>query len=303
MIISATRRADIPAHYAQWFLNRIDAGWCAVPNPFNSRQVARVDLKPENVSAIVFWTRDPRPLTRHLHALDSRGYRSVFQFTLVEYPANMHPGIPPLAERLDAFKKLADTLGPERALWRYDPVVLTSVTDTDFHIRSFERLSKELAGSTRRVTVSLMEPYKKIRKRMELAKAHLLVPDEKDLAAMFTCMAAMARESGMEPVSCADESGLHDLGFTPGACVDAGLLSRLFGLGIVDSKDPSQRNACRCAPSRDIGMYDACPAGCVYCYATQDFKRSRQAFARHDPLSASLLGNHMPDDAQHRLPI
>ncbi|MBI4806595.1 MAG: DUF1848 domain-containing protein [Desulfovibrio sp.] len=303
MIISATRRADLPAHYAQWFLNRIDAGWCAVPNPFNSRQVARISLTPENVSALVFWTRDPRPLMRHLPALDSRGYRYVFQFTLVEYPVNMHPGMPPLPLRLDVFKNLAGTLGPERVLWRYDPVVLTSATDTDFHIRSFEHLSRELAGFTRRVTVSVMEPYKKIRKRMELAKAHLLVPDEKSLASMFTSMAAMAREAGMEPVSCADEAALQGFGFTPGACVDAGFLSGLFGLDIPDAKDPSQRDACRCAPSRDIGMYDACPAGCVYCYATQNFERSRQANARHDPLSPSLIGNHMPGDAQHTLPM
>jgi len=303
MIISATRRADIPAHYSQWFLNRIDAGWCAVPNPFNSRQVARISLKPENVSAIVFWTRDPRPLKQHLHTLDSRGYRYVFQFTLVEYPANMHPGMPPLSERLNAFKHLADTLGPERVLWRYDPVVLTSASDSDFHLRSFELLSRELAGSTRRATVSLMEPYKKIRKRMEAAGVRPLVPDEKDLAAMFTSMAAMARDAGMEPVSCADESGLHELGFTPGACVDVRLLNGLFGLELPDSKDPSQRDACRCAPSRDIGMYDACPAGCVYCYATQDFTRSRLANSRHDPFSASLLGGHMPEEPQHTLPI
>lgn len=181
MIVSATRRADIPAYYSTWFMNRIEAGWCAVPNPFNSRQVARVSLKPEDVSAIVFWTRDPRPLMPHLPALDSRGFRYLFHFTLIEYPENMHPGMPPLSERLAAFKHLAHRLGPDRVLWRYDPVVLTSVTDTAFHARSFEFLSKELAGCTRRATVSLMEPYRKIRKRMDSAKAQLMAPDEKDL--------------------------------------------------------------------------------------------------------------------------
>ena len=148
-----------------------------------------------------------------------------------------------------------------------------------------------------------MEPYRKIRKRMESAKAQLMVPDEKDLAAMFLSLAVMARDAGMEPVSCADEAGLGDLGFTPGACVDALLCNRLFGLAIPESKDASQRQACRCAQSRDIGMYDACPAGCVYCYATQNFTRSRLANARHDAGSASLLGNSTPDEPQHGLPI
>lgn len=302
MIVSATRRADLPAHYARWFMNRVRAGWCVVPNPFNSRQVARVSLVPRDVDGFVFWTRDPRPLMEHLSELDARGYRYVFQFTLLEYPRSLHPGMPPLADRVDCFKRLAERIGPERVLWRYDPIVLSSETDTGFHRRNFESLARTLAGCTRRVTVSLVEPYRKTRGRMELAGASLLAPKEEDLANLFRDMAALARAHAMEPASCSDEAGLDHLGFAPGACVDAALLQRLFGVAVPAAKDPCQRPACRCAPSRDIGMYDACPAGCAYCYATRDFARARKALSRHDPESPSLLGLHAPGNFQLELP-
>jgi hypothetical protein len=294
VIVSATRRADIPAHYAAWFMNRIRAEWCAVPNPFNTRQVSRVSLASWDVAAIVFWTRDPRPLMPHLRELESLGHRFVFQFTLLEYPPSLHPGMPPLAERLDAFKRLAASIGPDRVLWRYDPIVLTRETNTGFHRRNFEVLCRELAGHTRRVTVSLMEPYRKARSRLDRAGAVLMAPTEEELSAMFSDMAALAQECTIEPVSCADEAGLDSLGFTPGACMDAALLERLFGLKVANTKDLSQRPACRCAKSRDIGMYDACPAGCAYCYATRDFSRSRRAMAGHDPDSPSLIGRFEP---------
>jgi len=294
LIVSATRRADIPAHYAEWFMNRIRAGWCAVPSPFNSRQVSRVNLSPGEVAAFVFWTRDPRPLMPHLKELEALGHRFVFQFTLVEYPANLHPGMPPLTGRLEAFKRLAGCIGPERVLWRYDPIVLTDETDTGFHRLSFENICRNLAGHTRRVTVSLMEPYLKTRRRLAHAGANLLAPGDEALSALFTDMAALARKMDMEPVSCADGAGLDRLGFSPGACVDSALLERLFGLTALGGKDSGQRSACLCAKSRDIGMYDACPAGCAYCYATRDFNRSSRAKTSHDPDSPSLLGTFEP---------
>ncbi len=304
MIVSASRRADIPAHYAGWFMQRLRAGWCAVPNPFNARQVSRVSLARADVDAVVFWTRDPRPMLAHLPELEASGLDFVFQFTVVEYPPALHPGMPPLGARLEAFRRLARAIGPDRVLWRYDPVVLTQATPPEFHVRWFETLCRELAGATRRVTVSLVEPYRKTLTRLKRAGADLLAPREDDLAAMFRAMARTARASGMEPLGCADEAALESLGFSPGACVDAKLLADLFGIRPPQGKDASQRPACRCAPSRDIGMYDACPAGCAYCYATSRLDRARGLHQAHDPLSPTLLPCPAAvQDDQHRLPL
>ena len=49
MIVSASRRTDIPAFHAEWFMERVRAGFADVPNPFNARQRLHVDLRPETV--------------------------------------------------------------------------------------------------------------------------------------------------------------------------------------------------------------------------------------------------------------
>ena len=127
MIISASRRTDIPAFYAEWMVRRLKEGYCTVPNPFNRNQVSRISLRPEEVDAIVFWTRNPRPLMPYLDELDSRGYRYYFQFTILGYPRDIDPKSPPAATAIEVFREIAERLGPRRVIWRYDPVVLTEI--------------------------------------------------------------------------------------------------------------------------------------------------------------------------------
>ena len=132
MIVSASRRTDIPAFYAEWFMNRVRAGTCDVPNPFNPQQVARVSLQPDEVDGIVFWTRHPRPLFPHLAELDKRGYRYYFQYTLLDNPRLIDPKVPPLETSLATFRELAERVGPDRVVWRYDPIVFSNVTGRSF---------------------------------------------------------------------------------------------------------------------------------------------------------------------------
>jgi hypothetical protein len=301
VIVSASRRTDIPAHYASWLLNRLRAGWCAVPNPFNARLVTRIPLTPDQARAIVFWTRDPRPLLPALPDIAGMGHRVLVQFTLLEYPRALHPGMPPLEDRLEAFKRLSSLIGPERVLWRYDPILFTPQTPPAYHLSAFAFLCRALAGHTRRVTVSLMEPYRKTLARLARARMPLLAPGDFELASALRRMAETACSFGITPQSCSDDAGLDTLGFAPGACIDAPLLNSLFALGLDAAKDQHQRPACRCAPSRDIGMYHSCPAGCAYCYATSDFARARASLAKHDPASPSLLGWREPAAGQGNL--
>ena len=259
MIVSASRRADIPAHYARWLLHRVRAGYAVVPNPFNARQLRHVSLHARDVLALVFWTRDPRPLVPHLSELDDLGLKYYFNFTLLDYPAALHPAGLTVSQALQAFAALAERIGPERVLWRYDPVVLSQQTPPAFHRERFTTLCRALRGLTKRVTVSLMEPYRKTRKRLLQAGVDLLAPSDADLDDMFACMACEAQANGMTPSSCACDYDLARWGFEAAACVDAALLNRLFSAGLSANKDPHQRQTCLCAPSVDIGMYDALP--------------------------------------------
>jgi DNA repair photolyase len=273
VIISASRRTDLPAFHARWFMDRVRAGYCEVVNPYNSTQRSRIDLRPQEVEVIVFWTRNPAALLPHLSELDRRGYRYYFLFTLVDYPALLEPQAPPLEERLQSFRRLADRLGAGRVVWRYDPIVLSSLTDERFHLVRFRRLAAELRGFTHRAVVSLLDEYPKVRRRLKALEPQglrlLRLPEgDERLGGLMERLAEEAREQGMEIQSCAEKRDLRAYGIAPGACIDPHLIQKLFGISVPARKDPSQRKACRCAVSRDIGAYDTCGYGCLYCYAS-----------------------------------
>lgn len=301
MIISASRRTDIPAFYAHWFINRIRAGFCEVPNPFNRWQIARISLLPEDVDVIVFWTRNPRPLFPYLDELDARGYRYYFQYTLLGYPLQIDAHCPPLEAALSTFGELAQRVGRQRVIWRYDPIVLSEVTPPAYHRAAYARLAGALAGATSRSVISLMDDYPKIRWRMQaLARqgARLLpiLPGDADpegglpgwLGELLGDLAMIARSHQMEIVSCAEQYDLLPYGIRPGKCVDDEYIERVFGLDTAHAKDPGQRKACGCVVSKDIGMYDTCLFGCRYCYATSSFERARENYRHHDPDAPAL---------------
>ena len=211
MIISASRRTDIPAFYAEWFINRIRAGYCTVPNPFNRKQIAHVSLDPEDVEAIVFWTRHPRPLMAHLAELDRRGYRYYFQYTLMDYPRAIDARTPPLSTSLNIFRSLADRIGPQRMIWRYDPIVFSKLTGARFHQETYERISRLLRGYTHRSVISIVDVYRKASRRLrEMNKRgiDLVVYDgapSERFARLMRDLARIAQENDMEITSCAEE--------------------------------------------------------------------------------------------------
>jgi len=299
VIISASRRTDLPAFYSEWLMNRVRAGYCLVPNPFNRDQISRVSLEPPDVDGIVFWTRNPRPLFPYLSELDDRGYRYYFLYTLMANPRQIDPGSPPAETSIETLRELSRRIGQRRVVWRYDPILLSNLTGPDFHLRSYRRIAAALKGYTTRSVVSIAHIYRKIQKRIAcLAKQgiHLLPYDEKVLSPLMSSLAEIASENGMEIQSCADELDLHRFGIRPGKCVDDDLISEVFGLDFKAKKDVCQRKQCGCVASKDIGMYDSCLFGCSYCYATGSFERAKANYRMHDPGSASLLGRHGQDE-------
>lgn len=297
MIISASRRTDIPAFYADWMARRLREGYCTVPNPFNRGQVSRVSLRPEDVDAIVFWTRHARPLVPFLEELDGRGYRYYFQYTILGYPREIDPKAPSSATAVKTFCELSERLGPNRMVWRYDPIVITRLTPPAFHRENFRRLAESLRGRTRRSVVSIVDAYRKTEIRMKNlapSQAEADLCGDAEFQRLMRDLAALAAANGMGIVSCAETIDLGPFGIRPGKCIDDELLAEAFGVNVSRKKDPAQREACGCVASRDIGMYDSCLFGCRYCYATKSFDRARTHFHEHDPDSPSLLGRHEP---------
>ena len=278
MIISISRRCDIPRFAFRWFLEALDAGFVDVKNPFNPRQVRRVSLLPpapgrspaESAEVFAFWTRDPASIAGHAEALGQRGYCFYAMTTLTAYPRILEPNVPAAADVIQAMKDLAQKITPDRVIWRYDPIFLSDVTDFGFHCRNFAHLAAQLNGSAKRVIVSLYDEYAAAERRLaalERSGALKRMPQPAGPAAreLLAELARIARAAGMEIQSCAEED-LSGIGIPGGACIDGEYISRQFGLK-APGKDRNQgRPFCRCAQSVDIGAYGQCPAGCVYCY-------------------------------------
>jgi len=296
MIISASRRTDIPTFYARWFINRIRAGYCTVPNPFNRKQINRVSLLPEDVDLLVFWTRNPKPLFSYLDELDQRGYRYYFQFTLLGYPRQIEPQSPTRQVAIRSFQDLADRTGSDRVIWRYDPVVFSQLTGVHYHIDNYAQIAAALKNHTHYSVISLMDMYAKFRKRIDKLNENgvgiievdgIPSPCFDDLMRAFVCA---ARENKLQIQSCAENLDLAIYGIKSGKCIDDRYIADTFGFEVDHRKDPGQRKACGCVISKDIGMYDSCLFGCPYCYATGNFDLGREHHALHDPESPSLVG-------------
>lgn len=271
MIISASRRTDIPKFFADRFLASVRQGFCCYPNPYSGQPV-RVSLRPPDVEAMVFWSKDPAPLLPHLEELKDRGYRFGFLFTVNGYPPYLEPGVPPLEEVLETFARLSQKIGPGRVIWRYDPIILSNVTPPGYHERRFREIAERLRGLTERVIFSLVKEYRRPGRELRRLAAqgfHFQPCLGTDLAArsLIASLADIARENRLDIRSCAEPGDLSDLGVKPGKCLDDQWLQRTLGVEVTSRKDPGQRPACGCVESRDIGEYGTCRHGCVYCYA------------------------------------
>ena len=271
MIISISRRCDIPRFAFGWFLEKLDAGFVDVKNPFNPRQVRRVSLLPEDAGLFVFWTRDPASILEHAETLEQRGYHFYVMTTLTAYPCVLEPNVPAAAAVIQTMKALAEKITADRVIWRYDPVFLSSLTDVEHHRRTFAHLAARLNGAVKRVIVSVYDEYSAAERRLNaLEQSGVLTrmphsPLENAARPLLAELARIARAEGMAIQSCAEED-LSDLGIPGGACIDGEYITRVFGLQ-APGKDRTQgRPLCRCAQSVDIGAYGQCPAGCVYCY-------------------------------------
>ena len=286
MIISCSRRTDIPAFYSSWFFNRIDEGFVLVQNPMNPRQVRRVSLAPDDVDCIVFWTRNPAPMLDKLHLIQSFHY--YFQCTLTPYSSDIEPNLPPKNERLDSFRRLSDRIGPERVIWRYDPILLSKDIRIDDHPDLFGVMARQLSGYTQKCIISFIDMYRHIANRM--ADLAVRAPDEPEMWMLSEKIAQAAGRFGMKVETCTEEIDLAGLGIGHGSCIDARLISKITGKPIAAEKDKNQRKLCGCAASVDIGQYDTCRYFCKYCYANVSPKKIEKNSALHDDQSPLLIG-------------
>ena len=292
MIVSASRRTDVPCLYMAWLAERLRAGYVLTRNPMNAGQVRQVSLRREDVEGLVLWSKQPAPLLAHLGALT--GYTYYVQYTLNAYGPEVEPGLPSVQARLDTLRALVDAMGQgaagapaSRVLWRYDPILLSERYTLAWHVERFGEMARAVRGYTRRATVSFLDDYARTAKRMAALGAR--APEDEEKRALAAALAPIARENGLVLCTCAEEIDLSAYGVGHAACVDAALLSALSGQRITARKDAGQRAACGCARSVDIGAYHTCTNGCAYCYANASQGAAARGATRHDPAGESLV--------------
>lgn len=293
MIISASRRTDIPAFYHEWFMNRIEKGFLLSRNPFNHNQISRVSLLPIDVDAIVFWTRNPKFLMPSLETLNRLGFKYYFQYTVTGYPRSLERSVPKPLDAIRTFVQLSELIGKEKVVWRYDPILLSNIVDIDEHKRLFGKIAQLLAGRTERVVISFSDFYKKTERNLKAVDGLIysdIVDEYSKLMDLSQYMAKVANSHGMQIQSCAETVDTSEAGVSHGKCIDNELLFDVFGLALNSKKDQGQRDACGCVKSIDIGAYNTCLHECSYCYATFNKEVVLKNRKSHDPNSPFLIG-------------
>ncbi len=240
-------------------------GSVTVTNPYNKNQQRRILLTREAVTAFIFWSKNPRPFLPVLDRLDEQGYPYYFQFTLNHYPAVFEAGLPPLAERIKTMQELSARLGPDRIIWRYDPIIFWPGFAGPEHLANFCYLADQLAGLVQTCTFSFYQPYQKIARSMAAAGA--LLPETEAKRQLIGQLVQAGRQRDIRLTACCSEIDYQDLGAAPAACIDADLVRQICGQDLNLKKDRHQRPGCNCAKAVDIGSYGSCRHGCLYCYA------------------------------------
>lgn len=290
MILSVSRRTDIPAFYGEWFFERLREGYALVPNPINPSKIAKVELAPlkiisvsenllgeksvetqGNLEGIVFWTKNPAPIIPRLAELGDIPF--YFLYTLNAYPQTIEPFVPPISERIASFKKLAEFCP---VVWRYDPILLAEGIDVAWHIEQFSRLCNELQGYTNRCKISfVIESYSGCSKSVHS-------PSYAEKLQILEAFAQISQGRGIQIEACAEDDWSR-FGIVSSRCIDGEIFEKLISkqfaaLGLTahrkNAKLDGQRKNCLCMPSVDIGRYDTCHHWCNYCYAKKGAPKS-----------------------------
>ncbi len=286
MILSVSRRTDIPAYYSDWFFNRLKEGYAlSRPSPYNYHFISKIPINPDIVDCIVFWTKNAAPMVDRLDEL--KDYSYYFTYTINSYGKDIEPAVPDREKVvIPAFKKISEKIGSDRVQWRYDPILFNEKYTMDFHIEEFTKLAKALKGYTEKCIISFVDILNKNRANMNEIK--LVTPSQSELKNFAKKLADIARENGMTMASCAEEMDLSDCGIVHNCCIDKATIEKILGLKLKVGKDNGQRPACGCVESVDIGNNNSCKHGCIYCYATDSIASLKKACGKYDVNSPIL---------------
>ena len=291
MILS--RRTDIPNYYSEWFFNRLKEGFLYVRNPMNFHQISEIKISPDVVDCIVFWTKNPLPMMERLDELEAYNY--YFQFTLTGYGNDVERNLPnKKTSVIPIFQELSNRIGKEKVVWRYDPIFFSNRYNAKYHLKAFRSIAEALSGYTEKCVISFLDIYPKNKKNMDNLLSYDL--SDSELRGFAKELSNIAKENHIKIGSCAEKIDLDVYGIIHNSCIDKELIEKIIGCKLKINKDKNQRIECGCVESVEVGTYNTCKNGCVYCYANYSAKSVGSNFQKYDPLSPLLCGHIEKDD-------
>ncbi len=290
-IISVSRLTDIPAFYSDWFFNRIKQGFVQVRESVDFKITTKVSLAPEDVTCLVFWTKNPRPMIDRLDLL--KDYHFYFHFTLTPYEQVLKPFLPPTEKLITIFIQLAEKIGKQKVIWRYDPIFLNNKIDIEYHKKHFTQLADRVHRFTDKCVINFLD-YNQI---SEESKELLNLKDitEENMQDLGEAFQLVGERFGLKIETCTPKIDLTEYGISAGKCVDDELIATIIGEEFSTGKDSSRGKECGCVESIDIGTDNTCAHGCLFCYATKDQIQERVNH-HHYKESPLLMGKMANDD-------
>lgn len=293
MILSVSRRTDIPAFYSEWFFNRIEEGFAYTRNPMNKNAVSKISLSPEVIDCIVFWTKNPAlSFMKNLGLLNA--YQYYFQFTITPYNEFIEQSIPKKQLVINNFIKLSEKLGKGKVIWRYDPILLSKEYTVAYHTKYFEELAKRLHQYTDKCIISFIDFYKKCEWNLKDTSVRTL--ENSEIIELSTKLKDIADFYGIKIETCGEEFESDTIGINQGMCIDNKLIEKITGKRIKAKKDKNQRPFCGCMESVDIGEYNTCRHYCLYCYANINKETVANNSKMHVTTSPLLIGELKHND-------
>ncbi len=288
MVLNVSGRTDIVAFYMDWFINRIKAGYFIVRNPFYPKLLHRIDW--EDVDMVVFCTKNPKNLLNNIDKIDKP---FIVQVTLTPYLEDIEVNTPQKSDVIDAIKCLAEIIGANRVMVRYDPIIKNSKYTIDYHIDFFKRLTEELDGYTKTIIVSFVDLYKNVLNNISSLKLEEFTEDDYErIGVNFSKCAGL---HGMSVQTCSEERTLFEYGFIKEDCVSEGLVEAVSGK-VIKKKWNARGKKCGCVMMHDVGDYNSCKHLCKYCYANYDEKKVFENTLKHDKNSPILIGKINGDE-------
>ena len=290
MILNTGLRTDIPGFFSEWFYNRIDDGFVYVRNPYAKNQIYSYRLDPELIDCMIFCTKNPKPMLENLEKIDK--FNQYWQITITPYEKEVEPNVPPVDNVLESFKYLSNRLGKENVTLRYDPIFINEKYTLETHIESFEYIADSLSDYTTEAIISFIDLYEKTKRNFPKTKE--VNKDERLMIGKE--FARIGKKNNILIKTCVEGTELDKFGIDSSGCMTKEVIEKAMNKNLNIPKQKARKGQCYCLLNNDIGEYNTCPHGCLYCYANSNKKLVNRNLKLHNPKSPILIGGINEED-------